>query len=148
MRLLMLHVDSFACRITEKGRSPVVEPPEPRETVVGEALVVLAAAERGDEAEPEPVAGRAADEIAGQAARVKTSAVVLHPFAHLFADLAPPAAAVDLLKRIEAGLAQRGLTVHRTPFGWFNTLELKAKGHPLSRVARIVGSGRAAPEPR
>jgi hypothetical protein len=28
MRLLMLHVDAFACRITERGRSPVVEPPE------------------------------------------------------------------------------------------------------------------------
>lgn len=138
MRLLMLHVDAFACRITERGRSPVVEPPEPRETAVGEALVVLAAAERGDEAAPERVACRAAGEIAGQAGRVKTATVVLHPFAHLFAELAPPAAAVDILRRTASFLAERGLAVYRTPFGWFNTLELRAKGHPLSRVARIV----------
>lgn len=145
MRLLMLHVDAFACRITEKGRSPVVEPPEPRDTVVGEALVVLAAAERGDEAGPELVARQAADEIASQAARVKAPTVVLHPFAHLFAELAPPAAAVDLLRRIGGLLVERGLAVHRTPFGWFNTLELKAKGHPLSRVARTVRPGEAGP---
>ncbi len=144
MRLLMLHVDAFGCRITERGRSPVVEPPEPRETVVGEALVVLAAAERGDEAAPEPVARRAAEEIAGQAGRVKAATVVLHPFAHLFADLAPPAAAVDLLRRTADLLAGLGLAVHRTPFGWFNTLELKAKGHPLSRVARTVRPGDTA----
>lgn len=31
-----------------------------------------------------------------------------------------------------------GHTVTRTPFGWFNTLDLQAKGHPLSRVARSV----------
>jgi threonyl-tRNA synthetase len=35
-------------------------------------------------------------------------------------------------------LRQRGFEVTRTPFGWFNTLEIKAKGHPLSRVARRV----------
>ncbi len=144
MRLLMLHVDAFTCRITERGRSPVAEPPEPCETAVGEALVVLAAAERGDEAAPERVAGRAADEIARQAGRVKADTVVLHPFAHLFAELAPPDAAVDLLRRTAGLLAERGLVVLRTPFGWFNTLELKAKGHPLSRVARIVRPEAAA----
>jgi hypothetical protein len=140
MRLLMLHVDHFACRVTEKGRSPVVEPADPPETAVGEALVVLAAAEKGDETDTARVAARAADEVAGQAARVRATTVVLHPFAHLFADLAPPAAAVEILKGAEARLAARGLTVLRTPFGWFNTLELRAKGHPLSRVARTVGA--------
>jgi threonyl-tRNA synthetase len=28
--------------------------------------------------------------------------------------------------------------VVRTPFGWFNTLDIQAKGHPLSRVARVI----------
>lgn len=134
----MLHVDRFVSRVTERGRSPVVEPADPSETAVGEALVVLAAAELGDEMAVVEVAGRAAAEVAEQAGRVGAGTVVLHPFAHLFANLAPPAAAVDILRRVACHLAHRGLTVHRTPFGWFNTLEVAAKGHPLSRVARVV----------
>lgn len=145
MRLLMLHVDRFVSRVTERGRSALVEPADPPETVVGEALVVLAAAEKGDELAVTEVAGKTAAEVAEQAGRVGTGVVVLHPFAHLFADLAPPAAAVDILDRVRAHLVHRGLAVHRTPFGWFNTLELAAKGHPLSRVARVVRAGETEP---
>jgi threonyl-tRNA synthetase len=134
----MLHVDRFASTVTEKGRSPLVEPADPKETAVDEALLVLVAAEAGDEADVGSVAARAADEIARQATRVKAATVVLHPFAHLFADLAPPAAAVAILKAAAGRLADAGLTVRRTPFGWFSTLEIRAKGHPLSRVARTV----------
>lgn len=137
----MLHVDRFVSRVTERGRSAVAEPADPPETAVGEGLVVLAAAETGDELAVVEVAGRTAAEIAEQAGRVGATVVVLHPFAHLFAELAPPAAAVDILTRAAAHLTNRGLTVHRTPFGWFNTLEVAAKGHPLSRVARVVRPG-------
>ena len=31
-----------------------------------------------------------------------------------------------------------GYAVEQSAFGWFNRLEIKAKGHPLSRVARQV----------
>ena len=39
---------------------------------------------------------------------------------------------------MESLLRERGIEAIRTPFGWFNTLEMKAKGHPLSRVARVI----------
>jgi len=42
------------------------------------------------------------------------------------------------LKLIQDGLARNGFEALRTPFGWFNTLELKAKGHPLSRIAKKI----------
>ncbi|MBS7634882.1 hypothetical protein KEJ34_05230 [Candidatus Bathyarchaeota archaeon] len=68
--------------------------------------------------------------------------MVLHPFAHLFGDLfgelSKPEVAIRTLKLCEEGLLQHGFKVIRTPFGWFNALELKAKGHPSSRVARII----------
>jgi threonyl-tRNA synthetase len=35
-------------------------------------------------------------------------------------------------------LKLKGYFVLRLPFGWFNELEMKAKGHPLSRISRIV----------
>lgn len=138
MRFLILHVDYFRSEITEKGRSPVVEPFEVRVTELRDGLVALVSVEKGDEAAPDAVAENAASELASLAARVGATRLVLHSFAHLFAELARPADAVAVLKVTEERLRERGLEVVRTPFGWFNTLEIRAKGHPLSRVARIV----------
>jgi threonyl-tRNA synthetase len=35
-------------------------------------------------------------------------------------------------------LTEKGYNTLRPPFGWFNEIELKAKGHPLSRISRII----------
>ena len=140
MRFLAWHVDYFKCRITERGRSPLVEEYDDPETVAENALLVLASVEKGDEAAPETVAERATAKIAAHAASLKVRTIVLHPFAHLFGQLSRPATAVRVLQMVEEGLRASGLAVTRTPFGWFNTLDIRAKGHPLSRVARIVNA--------
>lgn len=138
MRFVMFHVNSFRSCITEKGRSKVVEDPDPRETSVGESVVVLLSVEAGDEDDPEGVAGRAAAEMEKNARNLKVKTIVLHPFAHLFAKLGPPESAVDIMDRVKVILTGKGFNVVRTPFGWFNTLEIDAKGHPYSRIARVV----------
>lgn len=138
MRFLAIHVDHFSSKITQKGRSKLIEPYEDPVTDVYEALVLLTSVEKGDEAAPERVAALAVDEIVRLAENLKANAVVVHSFAHLFAELAAPEVAVDVMKLVDAGLRERGLTSIRTPFGYFNTLDIQAKGHPLSRVARIV----------
>ena len=138
MRFLILHVNSFRCTITEKGRSKVYEPYDDPVTQVEDALIVLSSVERGDERDPELVATRASAEIVKLAGQLKVSTVVLHPFAHLFAELGPPEAAIDVLSKTQQKLIESGLHAIRTPFGWFNTLQIDAKGHPLSLVARIV----------
>lgn len=140
MRFLAWHVDRFECRITERGRSPLVEEYDDPETVTGEALLVLASVEKGDESAPDRVADKAVAEIADHAANLKVQTVVLHPFAHLFGELSKPAVAVQVLNRVEDGLRSEGLAVVRTPFGWFNTLDIQAKGHPLSRIARTISA--------
>jgi len=66
--------------------------------------------------------------------------VVLHPFAHLFAELGSPRLAVEIMEGVRESLALQGFEVSRTPFGWFNTLEINAKGHPYSRMARIISA--------
>jgi len=141
----MLHVDAFRSTITERGRSSLVEEVNPgsKTTEVAEALLVLASVEKADEPQLEGTSERAVAEIAQLARRLKTGTVVLHPFAHLFGDLSSPQVAVRTLKLTEDGLTREGFKVVRTPFGWFNTLELRAKGHPLSRVARIVTADRS-----
>ncbi|NIO16439.1 MAG: hypothetical protein GTN70_05500 [Deltaproteobacteria bacterium] len=141
MRILILHVDRFLCRITERGRSRVYEEPDRKETEFVEGLVVLTSIEKGDEANLEKVCERGADEIEKLAGSVKAGRILIHPFAHLFGELSRPEAAIEGLKLLAGLLSERGFEVTRTPFGWFNSLEVSAKGHPLSRVARIIDPG-------
>jgi len=136
--LLIVHVDSFACTITEKGRSPVIEAPSTATTRIHDGLLVLTSVEKGDESDAAGVVARTAEEIASLAGQLKVEQVMLLPFAHLFAQLAPPGEALALIDRVAAELRARNLTVERPPFGWFHTWDMQAKGHPLSRVARTV----------
>ena len=73
----MLHVFSFCCTITTKGRSKVYEEYNDPVTRVDEALLVLSSVERGDEGAPERVASRASAEIVKLAAQLKITTVVL-----------------------------------------------------------------------
>ena len=137
MRLLIWHVDEFAAEPTERGRSRVADA-EPPTVKIADGLVVFAQGEKADEAEPDAVAGRVAEAIERVAAQLKVTTVVLHSFAHLFGELSDPAVARSVLHATQVRLEARGLTVHQTAFGWFNRLDLRAKGHPLSRQARQV----------
>ncbi len=137
MRLLIWHVDAFSAEPTERGRSKVADA-EPRSVAIGEGLVVFAATEQSDEAEPEAVALRAVHAIEDVAGKLGARTVVLHSFAHLFVTLSTPDISRTIFGRVEALLAEHGYTVSQSAFGWFNRLELRAKGHPLSRIAREV----------
>lgn len=137
MRLLIWHVDAFAADPTERGRSKIADA-EPRPVAIGQGLVVFAATEKADEAEPEAVAERAVAAIADVAGRLGERTVVLHSFSHLFVELSSPAVSRAIFDRAQRLLEDRGYTVAQTAFGWFNRIEMKAKGHPLSRVARQV----------
>ena len=144
MRLLILHVDRFAYTVTDAARSPLRESVDADTHESREALLALAAVEREDEEAPDEVARLAAAELERLAQQLRVERIVLHPFAHLFGDLATPAVAVAVLDDAGDRLRAAGLEVHRSPFGWFTRWDLQAKGHPLSRVARLI---RAAPRP-
>ena len=60
------------------------------ETRVVDALIVLSSIEKGEESNPALVAQRASLEIHKLASQLKVTTVVLHPFAHLFAELGSP----------------------------------------------------------
>jgi len=140
VRLLIFHVSRFAFTATQKGRSSVVEPLSERTTVFEDGLVLFTAAEAGDERAPEAIAGQAAEEISRLAAQVGAKRALVHPFAHLFGEPASLEAAVDLLDRLTSELNRLGLETSRSPFGWFFSWELSAKGHHLSRLARRFGA--------
>ncbi len=138
MRMLILHVDYFKSEITQKGRSKFIEKPTERTIEAREALIILAGVERTDERGPQKISEKAALEIDKLSRQLKVQNIILHPFAHLFAELASPEVAVLLLDSVNRELLKMGYNSRRSPFGWFNTLELKAKGHPLSRIARSI----------
>lgn len=137
MRLLMFHVDAFTAEPTERGRSKVVDA-APESVSIAEGLVVFAACERQDEAEPAAVAGRAVAAIVDIAKRLGARTVVLHSFSHLFVELSSAPVAREILDGVQRQLEEQGYAVSQTAFGYFNRFELRAKGHPLSRVARQV----------
>jgi threonyl-tRNA synthetase len=137
MRLLIWHVDSFLAEPTERGRSRVADM-EPKTVRMGGGLAVFSAVEKVDEIEPEAVAERAAEAIIEVAKQLGTFTVTLHSFAHLFVELATPATAVRILNQTQTLLEKEHYTVEQTAFGWFSRLEIQAKGHPLSRVARQI----------
>jgi threonyl-tRNA synthetase len=137
MRMLIFHVDGFATEPEDRGRSTITDE-TPRAVRIQEGIVVFAACEKADEAEPEAVATRATAAIADIARRLGARTVVLHSFAHLFVELSAPAVARSILNEVQRQLEAQGLATSQTAFGYFNRLELRAKGHPLSRVARQV----------
>jgi threonyl-tRNA synthetase len=138
VRILIWHCDSFRSEVAEKGRSPLrVEVPNP--TIdVGECLLVYSACEKRDEVDPSAVVNLAVKEVVNLARQLKVGTVVLHSFAHLFVELSSPQTALDMLAGVEERLREEKLTVFQTPFGWFNRLAIKTKGHPISRVAREI----------
>jgi hypothetical protein len=137
MRLLMWHVSHFASMPGQRGRSPVADA-EPWPIEMQEGLLIFAAAEPEDEADPVATGARMAEVIIRLAAQVKVQTVVLHSFAHLFGELGRPEAARAALDAAQQQLQAQGFICQQTPFGWFNALDIQAKGHPLSRVSRVV----------
>ena len=137
MRMLIWHVDSFIAEPTERGRSKVADA-EPRAVSIGDGLVVFAAVEKGDEGDPDATAARAAEAVVAVARQLGAHDVVLHSFAHLFVELSAPATAHAVLNTLQRLLEAADYNVSQSAFGWFNRLEMRAKGHPLSRVARQV----------
>ena len=139
MRFLSFHVSSFSYKVTKKGRSSIIEKitDENREKQVNDALVLFISMEKRDETNPE-ILERAIAEIVKITSQLKITNIVIIPFAHLFGKLSGLEFAFASFKNIESILKAQRFSVYRLPFGWFNELEMKAKGHPLSRISRKI----------
>ncbi|MFX1394630.1 MAG: threonyl-tRNA synthetase editing domain-containing protein [Promethearchaeota archaeon] len=139
MRFLSFHVDYFRYKVTEKGRSKVIEEilERNKENQVDSALVLFISMEKSDEAKTE-IIEKGIIEIEKITKQLKVSTIVIIPFAHLFGQLSSLEYAFESFKKIESLLKLKDYSILRLPFGWFNELEMKAKGHPLSRISRIV----------
>ena len=139
MRFLSFHVEFFSYKVTKKGRSKVFEEitEKNKENQVENAIVLFISMEKQDETSS-GLLERAIMEIEKICDQLKISNIVIVPFAHLFGKLSSLNYALDSFKNIESILKSKNYSVIRLPFGWFNELEMKAKGHPLSRISRTI----------
>ena len=148
MRILLIHADRFSYEVREKA----IDYPEPltNDRVKGffnDVLVVFVSVEKDDELNIEEIVDSASKSIIDVAGRIGVNSIVLYPYAHLSSNLAPPKVAIDILVRLEESLRGGGVSVHRSPFGWYKQFEIKCKGHPLSELSRsIVARGRVERE--
>ena len=139
MRFLSFHVDYFRYKVTKKGRSKVIEEitENNSEAQIKNALVLFISSEKQDEENSE-ILKKGIIEIEKITNQLKISNIVIVPFAHLFGQLSTIEFSFEFFKKIELELKMMDYSVVRLPFGWFNELEMKAKGHPLSRISRII----------
>jgi len=139
MRLLLIHADRFEYEARERA----VKEPEPlddshKRGALEDGLVVFSTVEKNDEQDPEQIATNAASSIEEVLGWLKTKKVMVYPYAHLSTNLASREPAISILKALEDKLAKRGYEVTRSPFGWYKSFTITAKGHPLSELSRTI----------
>ena len=141
MRLLFIHSDYMRYETKNKAMKAAEELPGDKKTgSMDEVLVVFATVEEKDSANPEGAAAAAAANVKDVLAQVHADKVMLYPYAHLSSSLADPASAMAALVETERLLLADGITVERSPFGWYKAFQLSCKGHPLSELSREVGA--------
>src|SRR3990172_6610943 len=139
MRILFIHAYRLEYEVREPAiKDPEEVPPEHRSAAADEVLVCFTTVEARDEADPEGIAGLAAREIKDVAGKVDTRRVVLYPYAHLSSSLGAPDVSRRILATLAAQLRAAGYEVLASPFGWYKSFRLSAKGHPLGELSREV----------
>ncbi len=139
MRLLLVHADKFEYEALDKA----VKTPEPlddshKKGSMEDGLVVFCTVEKGDEQAPDRVVTNASTSIEEVMGWLKAKKVMIYPYAHLSTTLASRDPAINILKGLENELASKGYEVKRSPFGWYKSFTITAKGHPLSELSRTI----------
>jgi threonyl-tRNA synthetase len=134
MRILLLHCDSFGYTPIKK-ESSIAEELEDGPHNFEDLLVAFVTVESDDQ---EGAVREAASEIRRAAGSVKAKRLVLYPYSHLSNQLASPSSAIKAVRALTEELSKDGLEVHRSPFGWNKSFEIKVKGHPLAEQFKII----------
>src|ERR671923_597168 len=135
MRLLQLHSDFIEYEPIEKEIRDAEDIASKSRVRLEDLVVAFVAVENGDD---ESVAKMAVDEIKKYLEMVKSSRLLIYPYAHLSSDLAPPALAIDIIKSVEIFAKGSINDVYRAPFGWTKSFNIKVKGHPLAENSKEI----------
>jgi len=132
MRILQIHAKKFYYKATEKALQ-IAENVGESSKEIEDVLVAFSSIEVGDD---QDLAREAARGICDHASRVKASAIVIYPYAHLSSSLESPEKSLEILKVLESETKACYERVIRAPFGWYKEFSLEAYGHPLAELSR------------
>ncbi|OLC83974.1 MAG: threonine--tRNA ligase [Thaumarchaeota archaeon 13_1_40CM_3_50_5] len=135
MRLLQLHSDFIEYEPIEKEIKDAEDIASKSRVRIEDLVVAFVAVENGDD---ESVAKTAVEEIKKYLDMVKSSRLLIYPYAHLSSNLAPPSVAVGIIISVESFAKGSINQVYRAPFGWTKSFNIKVKGHPLAENAKEI----------
>ena len=135
MRILHLHCDHVEYTPTKK-EIPAAEETDLHTVRLEEVLVAFVAVEKGDD---DTVASRAISQIKSVMERLGCSRLLLYPYAHLSADLAPARIALDVMEKMSEHAGD--IESYRSAFGWTKSYAIQVKGHPLAEGLKIIRGG-------
>ncbi|MCE2508344.1 MAG: threonine--tRNA ligase [Nitrosopumilaceae archaeon] len=135
MRILHLHCDHVEYTPIKK-EIPAAEETEPHTVRLEEVLVAFVAVEKGDD---DTVASKATLQIKSVMERLGCGRLLLYPYAHLSADLAPARIALDVMEKMSEHT--KDVESHRSAFGWTKSYAIQVKGHPLAEGLKIIRGG-------
>ncbi|MFL6486024.1 MAG: threonine--tRNA ligase [Nitrososphaera sp.] len=135
MRLLQLHTDFIEYEPIEKEIKDAEDIVRPSKIRLEDLVVVFVAVENLDD---ESIARMAVDEIKKYLEIIKSTRLLIYPYAHLSSDLAPPTLAIDIIKSLESFAKGSINQVYRAPFGWTKSFNIKVKGHPMAENSKEI----------
>ena len=140
MKILLIHADFIEYQAKKKAIKSAEEIKSKDPVRVEEALVVFSSVEKSDEKAKEKIAANTVKEILDVYEQVKAKNIVIYPFVHLSHTPSSPATGLEVVKKVEEKLLEKGLKVKRSPFGWYKAFDIKCKGHPLAELSRDITS--------
>ncbi len=138
MKILQLHVDFVEYEPIQKEIG-AAEEAEKNKVRVENCLLLLTSVEDKDD---ESTASKAIEEVENSLKSLRLNKIVIYPYAHLSNVLADPVTSMTILREMEKIAAEKGIEVHRAPFGWTKKLSFSVKGHPLAEQLKDVGKGK------
>lgn len=137
MKIVTIHSDYLEVEPISKA----IAKPEEVEKVkkrIEECLVVFTASEKKDEENVDGIVNNTVKEIENVAGMTNAKQIVLYPWVHLTSDPSRAELALEIMKKEEKILKEKGYEVYRAPFGWYKSFSIKCKGHPLSELSREI----------
>lgn len=138
MRLLVFHAESFRFRPEQRSSELGTETPSPDSTEITDALVAFVHCELHDAGRCDAVIKQAVKYFEWLFRKRELSKLLLHSFAHLEEERAPPELAKELLDAIAERLREKGFDVLETPFGWSLSWTLATPGHPYAKTFKVL----------
>ena len=132
MRILTIHSDFLEVSPKQKAIKDGDEKVESFKEE--EALVVFLATEEGDNSN---LYKKLVEEVKDIAKKVNANKIVLYPYVHLTNKPSSPSLAKEILNKAYEELSKE-FKVRKAAFGWYKAFTLKAKGHPLSELSRVI----------